>query len=246
MRTTWLILLLMGFPAPGVSQESQSSRQRIAPLPEAPSLRAAIRSTPQENEPQRLVEGLLRAAGGAAVGAWVGYMASQVAVGDWEDDPRIDRGSWAISGAAVGITLGLTVPGGSRPPARAATDRAEGASGRDILTAEQLEKARSGNLYNVIQSLRPEWLRTRGTGSMRETARGSASGMRGEIEIEHPGIPSIRVYLDYSLLGDLDSLRSVDAGTVGEVRFMSAAEATQRWGAGHLHGAILVLTAAAP
>lgn len=246
MRATCLLLLLIGLPAAGASQESQSSLQRLAPLLEPPSLYAAVPSTQQEKEPRGLVEGFLRAAGGAAVGAWVGYMASQVAVGDWEDDPRIDRGSWAASGAAVGIALGLTVPGGSRPPGRAAAERAQRAPGRDVLTSEQLEKARGGNLYGVIRSLRPEWLRTRGTGSMRETARGSASGIGGDVEIEHPGIASIRVYLDDSLLGDLDSLRSVDLGTVGAVRFLSAAEATQRWGAGHLHGAILVLTAAAP
>lgn len=246
MRTICLILLLVGLPAAGVSQESQSSLQRIVPLPDAPSLQAAVRYGPQEKEPPGVVDRLLRAAGGAAVGAWVGYMASQVAVGDWEDDPRIDRRSWAASGAAVGITLGLTVPGGSRPPGRVAPERTERAPGRDVLTAEQLEKARSGNLYSVIRSLRPEWLRTRGTGSMRETTRGSASGIGGDIEIEQPGIPSIRVYFDDSHLGDLDSLRSVDPGTVGEVRFLSAAEATQRWGAGHLHGAILILTASAP
>lgn len=237
MRIILTFLLLLAFPLPGLAQ-SVRSMERAAPVPTPPPLHLDA----SQQETPTLAKRLLRVVSGAAVGAWVGYMASQVAVGDWDDDPGIHRGSWAASGAALGVTLGLTVPGGRRPPARAAGPRAE-RPGRDVLTTEQLRRSRSGNLYDVIRSLRPEWLQTRGTGSMRETPRGSASGIGGSIKIEQPGIPTIRAYLDDSLLGDAEELRSVDPGMVGEVRFLGAAEATHRYGAGHIHGAILVLTA---
>ncbi len=102
-------------------------------------------------------------------------------------------------------------------------------------------------MFEVIRSLRPDWLRTRGTGSMRETARGSASGTDPDnVEINvRPGIPTIKVYLDDSLLGDMQSLRTVNPGTVGEARFLTPAQATQRYGAGHVHGAILLIMATA-
>lgn len=236
MRIVLTSLLLLAMPVAALAQGAGTlERADAVPTPAALNLELDRSSSPA------LGSQLLRVVGGAAVGAWVGFMASQVAVGDWEDDPNIQRGNWAVGGAALGVTLGLTIPGGRTPPARASGARAERPD-RDVLTAEQIEETRGGNLYTVIQALRPEWLRTRGTGSMRETARGSASG-RGGIQIEQPAIPTIRAYLDDSVLGDADALRNVDPGLVGEVRFLSPAEATHRFGAGHIHGAILVFTA---
>lgn len=185
---------------------------------------------------------LLRLVGGAAAGAWVGFMASQVAVSDWEDHAGIERNNWVAGGAAFGLAVGLTLPNGGRavPSPEAPPDR-----GRSILTTEEIRRSRAASLYEVIRSLRPEWLRTRGTESIRETPRGRSTGAGpGDVVIQ-PGIPTIRVYLDDSLLGDVDALRDVQPGLVGEARFLDRAEATQRWGAGHLHGAIHVITAPA-
>lgn len=248
MRTLLSILLLLAAPAAVVAQGVVREVASDGPLPpvEEPLNAMFHAGTQAGSEEQGVVDRVLRIAGGAAVGAWVGYMASQVAVGDWEDDSAINRSGWAASGAALGISVGLSIPSGRTPPSRSRSKAPETAPGRDMLTGKQLEKVRSSNLYDAIRSLRPEWLRTRGTGSMRETARGSASGT-DNIEINvRPGIPTIRAYLDYSLLGDVDALRSVETSMIGEVRYLTPAEATQRWGAGHLHGAILALTASAP
>lgn len=241
MMRTITALLFLALPGSIMAQDAGVAFDRSSPAPTLPELHLPTPPGPATG----LVHQLVRAAGGAAVGAWVGYMASQVAVGDWDDDVEIDRASWTAGGAAVGITLGLSIRSGPVPPAGvAAVEADDRAPSRDVLTTEQIRRAQSGNFYQLIQALRPEWLRTRGTGSMRETARGSAAGL-GAVEIAvQPGIPSIRVYLDDSLLGDVDALRSVDPGMVGQARFLDAAEATQRWGAGHIHGAILVETAA--
>lgn len=242
MRIPLLALLIVALPVHASAQEAGRSFA-LPPAPDPVPQLSASMSSAAAPAPAGLAGQLLRAVGGAAVGAWVGYMASQVAVGDWDDDRGIDRGTWAAGGAALGMTVGLTFPVGRRPPARASNDSpTDRRSGREVLTREQIQNAQTGNMYELIQSVRPEWLRTRGTGSMRETARGSADGIGGEVSVQ-PGIPAIRTYLDGSLLGDVDALRSVDPGMIGEARFLSPAEATQRWGAGHLHGAILVLTA---
>lgn len=237
MRIVLTSLLLLAMPVAALAQGAGTlERADAVPTP------AALNLELDGSSSAALGSQLLRVVGGAAVGAWVGFMASQVAVGDWEDDPNIQRGNWAVGGAALGVTLGLTIPSGRTPPARATRAPTE-RPGRELLTAEQIEEAKGGSLYHVIQSLRPEWLRTRGTGSMRETARGSASGLGGGIEIEQAAIPTIRAYLDNSLLGDAETLRNIDPGLVGEVRFLNTAEATHRFGAGHIHGAILVFTA---
>lgn len=242
MRTVLLALLIVSLPLCASAQEAKSTFAGPAPPPPVPQLNRSL-SSAAAPAPAGVTRQLVRAVGGAAIGAWVGYMASQVAVGDWEDDRGIDRASWAVGGAAVGMTMGLTFPAGSIPPARASTSSApDRRAGREVLTREQVQEAQAGTLYDVIQSLRPEWLQTRGTGSMRETPRGSADGIGGDVAVL-PGIPTIRTYLDGSFLGDVDALRTVDPALVGEARFLSPAEATQRWGAGHLHGAILVLTA---
>lgn len=185
---------------------------------------------------------VLRVFGGAVAGAWVGFMASQVAVSDWEDHAGIERNNWVAGGAAFGLAVGLALPTGARaaPIPEMSPDR-----GRSVLTTEQIRRARAANMYEVIRSLRPEWLRTRGTESIRETPRGRSTGPGPGDVVIRPGIPTIRVYLDDSLLGDISSLRDVQPGLVGQARFLDRAEATQRWGAGHLHGAIHVITAPA-
>jgi hypothetical protein len=56
------------------------------------------------------------------------------------------------------------------------------------------------------------------------------------------GEEDIKVYLDNAYLGFRDALERVPLGGVEYVRFYTAREATQRWGGGHLQGAILVST----
>lgn len=239
MRTICSILLLLGLPAAAATQGVRPLERATLPAASVPDLSAP--SPWVATESRGLLDRLLRATGGAAVGAWVGYLASQVAVGDWDDDGAIHRESWAAGGAALGFTFSFTLPDPPQRTAARPAARVEPRAGRELLPVEEIRDAQGGNLYEIIRSLRPEWLRTRGTASMRETTRGSAGGLDFDVEIQ-PGILSIRVYLDGSLLGGVDELRMLDPGLVTEARFLTPAQATQRWGAGHLHGAIQVLS----
>jgi hypothetical protein len=245
MRRFALTLTLLLIPSVSTSQEIREfSPDPAAGSAAAPSALAAQTGSQDLANDRSTLRYVLTAAGGAAVGAWVGYMASQVAVGDWEDQHGIQRSNWAAGGAIAGLTLGLTLPisvgGPGQGTALGRTSRDE----RAVLTGEVIRETGASSVYDAIQSLRPEWLRTRGTGSMRETPTGTAGlNDEGRIEMDiQPGIPTIRVYLDESLLGDVDQLRLVSPGMVGDVRFLTAAEATQRWGGGHIHGAIHVRT----
>lgn len=59
-----------------------------------------------------------------------------------------------------------------------------------------------------------------------------------------PGSPRVGVvaYVDDVRLGDLEQLRTVQRGTVREIRYIrGATDATTRWGTGHSNGVIQVI-----
>jgi hypothetical protein len=80
--------------------------------------------------------------------------------------------------------------------------------------------------WDLIQRLRPAMLRPR------------AFSLRGR----GGGGVSVVAYLDNVRLTDLRSLQNVWREQVYEIRYVSASDATTRWGTGHASGAILVIT----
>ena len=97
---------------------------------------------------------------------------------------------------------------------------------RDRISRAEIDASSAANAYDLVQSLRPQWLTVRGIRTMDEMV----------------GQNPILVYMDNARLGGPDALRNVPHGSVRYLRFFNAAEATQRWGGGHLHGAILIST----
>ena len=98
---------------------------------------------------------------------------------------------------------------------------------RSVLTFEEIEFDKAGvrSAYDIIARLRPEYLRSRGSSSLRTGAPSTAV-----------------VYLDEMRYGNLASLRTISAAQVYEVRYFNAADATTRFGTDHLGGAILITT----
>lgn len=96
---------------------------------------------------------------------------------------------------------------------------------RDAVLADELRGLELGNLYETLEKLRPEWLRSRG--------QRSPTNRESELPL---------VYLDNSRYGELQSLRNLRAGEVTEIHWLSGPVATYRFGTGHSGGVILVLT----
>lgn len=169
---------------------------------------------------------VLTALGGAVVGAGVGFFTSQVFTGDWDEDPgryQVDRSLWAAVGGSVGFVVGFTVP--LAGTGRAAPTRTPGLrGGRFALTAVEMDGKGLKTAYEAVEVLRPEWLITRGTHVLNEAPQ-----------------ERIEVYLDNIRLGGVQSLREVSAEIVGSMHFLDAGAASVRFGAGHSHGAILVV-----
>lgn len=93
----------------------------------------------------------------------------------------------------------------------------------NVITNAELADSGHADAYSLVQSLRPQWLRVRGTTSL-----------------SAPEV--VRVYLDGSLLGGPDQLRQLSTHSINSLRYLDGLEATQRWGLDHGAGAIVVST----
>ncbi len=135
----------------------------------------------------------------------------------------IARSSLVLLAAAVAACASGS--GGGSPPDET---RVVGAPGdrrsRDVLTAPDIQQAGSSTVYDVVQRLRPAWLRTRSVGTTRSTPQYAV------------------VYLDGARIGGLESLRRVNSTDVQTIRYLSGPDATTRYGTGHEGGAILMET----
>ncbi len=165
---------------------------------------------------------------GAALGAGIGYFASQVATGSWDEGQGksiVHRPTWAAIGGASGFVLGFSLPITGRAPG--STMSLPG-SDRFIITGEQIRGASVANAMEAVRFFHPEWLQQQRPDSF-EDFRIFTTG-------------DIPVYLDNARLGGIDDLAEISAIVIKSIRFFNTQEATVRWGTGHRFGAIQVLT----
>ena len=99
----------------------------------------------------------------------------------------------------------------------------------DVITAAEIAEraADASNALQIVQKLRPQMLTTRGRFS---PADSSAAGGRP------------RAVVDGLAYGQAENLVTVNAISVMEIRYISATDATTRFGTGYVGGAILVTT----
>lgn len=107
---------------------------------------------------------------------------------------------------------------------------------RNKIEAEELRAAPSTNLHQLIKSKRGQWLNTRGTTNYSTV---SGMGLDGSA-VSNASEAEIIVYVDNARYGTQESLRSLQTDEVETIEYLNATNATQRFGTGHLHGAIVV------
>ena len=125
----------------------------------------------------------------------------------------------AVSILAVAVTAGCASGGtsGSSAPRHA----------QNVITADELETVDVNDAYQAVQRLRPQFLTsTRGPTRMRSGAGTAEAG--------------IQVYLNDQRVGGVTALQQIPKNDVKEIRFLSASEATTRYGTGNTSGAIVV------
>lgn len=94
---------------------------------------------------------------------------------------------------------------------------------RTVLTQEQIAGLHFNTVYDAVETLRSNWLQTRGTDSFQNPSE-------------------VRVYLDNTLLGGVQKLREIAANTVTFIKYFDGVAATARWGVGHAAGVIYLST----
>lgn len=128
------------------------------------------------------------------------------------------------------VTAAPTVqPGGADPTTPAAIRGSAPAPSRNrdrtTLSREEILATQYTNLYDVILSLRGNWLRQRTA----ETINGKSS--------------MVQVYLDTQRLSGVDELRTMQSSNIESVKFFDPIQASARWGMDHGAGAIFIVTA---
>lgn len=158
--------------------------------------------------------------------------------------------SFRAGSLALLIAIGAGCAGGSSQAAQGATAN----PARYTLTAVELQGAGVTNLYDAIQKLRPEFLRTRGSQTIArmpapQSNRGptsGGSGSSGQSSRTAQAVPieavPLKVYENDILLDSPTDLRKIDTKNVIEVRFVPGPEAGVRYGMNHSGGVIFVKT----
>ena len=125
----------------------------------------------------------------------------------------------------AGCAAGTAPQAGSTDPAPERVARGS----LNLITSAEIDAAGAElhSAYDLVQRLRPTMMR----------ARNQTAGTTSAGEVIGPV-----AYVDDVRLGALDLLRTVMRASVREIRFISATDATTRWGTGHSNGVIQVLT----
>lgn len=132
----------------------------------------------------------------------------------------------------IGLTAALACSSGGGSAA-SGTPRVR-SGGSSLISSEEVTAATASitNAYELVERLRPQMLRPRGSTFSAQRPDGTQSGEQ---------IPIV-AFMDDTRLGDVGNLRNIPTSQVKEIRFISATDATQRWGTGFGSGAILVVT----
>lgn len=186
----------------------------------------------------------VRAATGGVLGGWVGFVAAKIKVSDWNDASHTAsvnrmRNQMTIGGALLGA-IGASLIHVSKNCSATAVAPGAPRAGRQPITADEITHAGvNGNVYDVVYTLRRNWLNTRGLNSGTESIHVETSN---DAPVLVDGSPQLVVYLDNVKLGNIDELKRLPVSGVTSIKYYEPAEANYYWGTGHTHGAIQVMT----
>jgi hypothetical protein len=127
----------------------------------------------------------------------------------------------------VGIAVALLAVScaSSGTPARSDSGVRQASRNRTVLALEEINGSSARDAYHAVQLLRPDWLRSRGAVSTRDTRPAT-----------------VTVYVDGQRYGGANTLEQFRIGAFKEMRYYSGSEATSRWGTGHAGGVIYLTT----
>lgn len=93
----------------------------------------------------------------------------------------------------------------------------------DLITAAELDRHADVTARQAIERLRPRFLR-----------------MRGPSSIQNADADRLIVYVDNARMGGVEVLDQIHAYEIQDIRYLSAPDATSRYGTGHAGGVIAI------
>jgi outer membrane cobalamin receptor len=109
--------------------------------------------------------------------------------------------------------------------AACASMKQKNSSDRNVITAAEIEAANANTAYDVIVKLHANYLHSRGPNS---------------ILLKQNKEPT--VFLDQVEFGPINSLRTIPASNIAEIRFVSGWDAMTKYGSDHVAGVIQIYT----
>lgn len=144
--------------------------------------------------------------------------------------------------------LAMVVPGPSLEAQQTKVKR-----DRNLITAQELSELQGHNGYEVVQKLRPDWLRRaerRVTLDARVDRTGNASGRgQGQDNEDMMASPTedvtaqplkLTVFVDQTEMGGVEELQRIRNDEIEEMRFLNGSDAQQRYGPRFAAGVIQV------
>jgi hypothetical protein len=141
--------------------------------------------------------------------------------------------------AAAAVLVGVVPVAGQQVSASANRDRR-------VITTEEIEKAQSTDAYQVVEKLRPEFLRRMsrtagrsggGGGGMAGGGAGGTGGGTGGSETQpDPGYSqpeparTAAVFVDGTEMGGVEELQRLQSNIVEEIRYLSGSDAQTKYG----------------
>ena len=127
--------------------------------------------------------------------------------------------------ALLMLPLLLSTACGGTPSSGTEREPSPRRSSYSLITYEEMrERGQYSNLHDLIEVLRPRWLRPQGGPD--------SFGGQGQVQ----------VHMDGNWMGDVAVLRSLSVSGVTSIEWIAPLAAAARYGLDHSHGAIVVST----
>ena len=129
----------------------------------------------------------------------------------------------ALAAVALALAAGVPAACARARPSGEASDGTSARRRRDVITRAEIARGQYANAYDVVRTLRPQWLVPRGPDTI----------------LNAPGEVQIRV--DESWLGGVATLSSVPVAGIEAIRYVDPVAAAGRWGGDFRNGAIVII-----